>query len=407
MKLDKEYDILQMVPQELNALAQGVGGAPNILSVVTQEALSPDQVQAALAGLNAFDADKRQEFTSAIKELLNPVQMAAFHYSIAEDSFNRSFLAWGAGDGKSLALLTQKPGSVSVGRRSATEIKSLITRVLAVDPTLKHANILIKMTSLAAVVLIAIFDYYRLARYRSLLLHTVPEDSFVLSEILDLMQQASKEDFRWPLFFLEKVLPADLSKSADLQKLNSVMDELIKAGFVEKIEAEQNEPGPAVYALTDAAQIVSEALIHHSSKVALTISAPRSDKQIGHETYLFVRDTNFLFLFDITGSQGVLTGLGAGSCDTLLNKIFSAPRGSMQDMPQAQAAASATVQAKQAGAAQCGKCGTELKPGAKFCPSCGAPVEERVAPAGKKFCPGCGQSLNIDAKFCNSCGSSL
>jgi RNA polymerase subunit RPABC4/transcription elongation factor Spt4 len=404
MKLDKEYNSLQMVPQELSALSQGMGGAPNALSVIAHEPLPQDQVQAALSGLNAFDADKRQEFTSAIKDLLNPVQMAAFHYSIAEDSFNRSFLAWGVGDAKSLALLTQKPASVSVGRRSATEIKLLITRVLAVDPSLKHANILIKMTSLAAVVLIAIFDYYRLARYRSLLLHTVPADTFVLSEILDLMQQASKEDFRWPLFFLEKVLPADLSKSADLQKLSIVMDELIKTGFVEKIEAEQNEPGPAVYALTDAAQIVSEALIHNSSKVALTISAPRPDKQIGHETYLFLRDTNFLFLFDITGSQGVLTGLDAGSCDTLLNKIFSAPRCSMQDMPQAGVSPAAT---KQAGALYCAGCGAVFKPDAKFCPSCGTQAEAQAAPTSNKFCPGCGQPVNIDAKFCNGCGTAL
>lgn len=48
----------------------------------------------------------------------------------------------------------------------------------------------------------------------------------------------------------------------------------------------------------------------------------------------------------------------------------------------------------------CVKCGAELKDGAKFCKSCGAPQN---ATPGK--CVKCGAELDADAKFCDACGA--
>ena len=47
----------------------------------------------------------------------------------------------------------------------------------------------------------------------------------------------------------------------------------------------------------------------------------------------------------------------------------------------------------------CKKCGSELKPQAKFCPKCGEKVEET------KYCPNCGKVLEAGVKFCSSCGT--
>lgn len=49
--------------------------------------------------------------------------------------------------------------------------------------------------------------------------------------------------------------------------------------------------------------------------------------------------------------------------------------------------------------ASCAKCGASLKAGAKFCPECGARVEE------KRFCIECGAALADKAKFCPECGT--
>src|SRR3954470_15699467 len=47
----------------------------------------------------------------------------------------------------------------------------------------------------------------------------------------------------------------------------------------------------------------------------------------------------------------------------------------------------------------CAACGTENPTGARFCMSCGAPLEER--------CPNCGSAVPPEARFCMSCGGRL
>lgn len=46
----------------------------------------------------------------------------------------------------------------------------------------------------------------------------------------------------------------------------------------------------------------------------------------------------------------------------------------------------------------CKRCGSELKPQAKFCPKCGEKVEQT------KYCSNCGKVLESGVKFCSSCG---
>ena len=48
----------------------------------------------------------------------------------------------------------------------------------------------------------------------------------------------------------------------------------------------------------------------------------------------------------------------------------------------------------------CKNCGAELKPGSRFCDSCGA----RNAPA---FCTNCGAKLEPESVFCGNCGTKV
>lgn len=59
----------------------------------------------------------------------------------------------------------------------------------------------------------------------------------------------------------------------------------------------------------------------------------------------------------------------------------------------------------------CPNCGNPVRPGARFCGSCGASLESGtsttfVQPAGST-CPHCGKPVRTDAKFCPSCGEEL
>lgn len=58
---------------------------------------------------------------------------------------------------------------------------------------------------------------------------------------------------------------------------------------------------------------------------------------------------------------------------------------------------------------RCAKCGAVLPEGAKFCGSCGAPVEDKqeVSDEPAKLCPACGAKLEENASFCVECGHKL
>ena len=58
----------------------------------------------------------------------------------------------------------------------------------------------------------------------------------------------------------------------------------------------------------------------------------------------------------------------------------------------------------------CKNCGTELKDGVKFCPSCGSKVvipEPQAPAAAADKCPGCGNPVNPGQKFCPVCGTKI
>lgn len=49
----------------------------------------------------------------------------------------------------------------------------------------------------------------------------------------------------------------------------------------------------------------------------------------------------------------------------------------------------------------CANCGSQMAPGAKFCPECG------TKQGGADVCPGCGNAVQPGAKFCANCGQKL
>jgi hypothetical protein len=52
----------------------------------------------------------------------------------------------------------------------------------------------------------------------------------------------------------------------------------------------------------------------------------------------------------------------------------------------------------------CTQCGSRIKPGKKFCASCGTPVMASPAMPVERRCPHCGQLVPARKKFCTGCG---
>lgn len=89
-------------------------------------------------------------------------------------------------------------------------------------------------------------------------------------------------------------------------------------------------------------------------------------------------------------------GQNWGSLDAFLQSLPARPMSAPS--PAADAPAAGLVPEE---TTRCLKCGSALKPGARFCGKCGEP-----ATAAKiKTCPVCGKTLSPSARFCGKCGS--
>lgn len=97
---------------------------------------------------------------------------------------------------------------------------------------------------------------------------------------------------------------------------------------------------------------------------------------------------------EAANNPGGMAGMGVGmSAGAAMGQMFA------QSMVQ-QPAQQAPAQQSQGGSF-CSGCGTQLAPGAKFCPNCGQKQ------AGANACPGCGNPVQPGAKFCANCGQKL
>lgn len=78
-----------------------------------------------------------------------------------------------------------------------------------------------------------------------------------------------------------------------------------------------------------------------------------------------------------------------------------------EDLDQPEALPEPAIPAASSAEANCDNCGAGLRPGARFCTSCGAGQSAAVPAAPLQIhCDQCGRPLRSGARFCNSCGAS-
>ncbi len=98
----------------------------------------------------------------------------------------------------------------------------------------------------------------------------------------------------------------------------------------------------------------------------------------------------------------VALGTGGMLLLGVLGSVLLRRRARRAAPPPVTVAVSRAPAAAPAGQRLCQACGSPLKPGIKFCGSCGAAVPE--APP---VCPQCGSAINPGARFCGSCGNGV
>ena len=288
-------------------------------------------------------------------------------------------------------------------------MRLFVSRLLAANDTLVEEGISLLLSSGAILVFLAIAEHLRMVRYHAIQTHTAPSNVFNQAEVEARLAEAAIEDFRWPLLFLDKVMPAPIAGALTLQDIRAAIDELMLVGLVDQVD----ESGELqIFELAGPGVRICDALLHEVGKVALGISAFRDDGEVGHEVMLLVRSGFDLFLFDLAGQQGAIASLGAHGLDELMKQAFRPaavkPSEAAETVAMSQQAA---TQAATAPGIRCATCGLSLPDGARFCSQCGAAVAPAPSPAaGKratKACPSCGHANRASSEFCVQCGTQL
>ena len=406
MRID--HGDLLLSDTELTAALNGTGRAPNALGLMP----GPAEGLGAMGGPgNALDQSLSPEFTRAMIALVAPAKSAVLHYTIADESISRSFLAWPSGAGDDLVALVRTGANRRVSVRTLTAMRLFIARLLAANETLVESGVSLSLSTGAILVFLAIAEHVRLMRYHAMQVHTEPTTIFNQDEVQARLTSAGVEDFRWPLLFLDKVMPAPIAHALTPQDVGAAIDELILAGLIDQVD----DSGELhIFELAGPGLRLCDALQHDVAKLALRVSAIRDDGEIGHEVMLLVRSGFDLFLFDLAGEQGTLASLGPGTLDALVSHALRRP--AVLTVEATGTVASPRPPAVQplapaATVVRCPMCGQVAHATARYCSQCGAPLPLPPAPVASGspagFCPACGHANRAGSGYCGQCGAAL
>lgn len=389
----------------LAATVRQLGLQPNALAVLPRDILdlkaTPPGAGAAPVGL---DPRAQEQVARIVALLASPAKVARLFYTLGDASVSRTALVW-AGEGQ-IVTVSKRGDQRRLEVMEEIEIRHLVARVLAANSPMTPSPFNLRMSALAVVILLAVIECMQANALYATLQHSAPVTTFTVAEIAARLAEAEREDFRWPLMFVQKIMPARLALNDE--ELVRGLAELTARGLVERADE-----AAAIHALTPVGAWLVDGVSHHVSKAALGFSAFREDGQIGHEVLLFVRSPANLFLFDLAGKMGGAAAITAGELDALLEGILqspavTAPAPPTRPEPPAQAKVLHREQPAggfAGGSLRCPQCGVPVKPGQRFCGACGTSLTDVQAKPGPSFCGQCGKQLAPEARFCPACGA--
>ncbi len=299
----EEEDFLVAL-DDLAALADSLGARANALSLIPPGP-GGHRTAEAVAAFQGLSPEAQVRLAVAIAILRAPAKMAHWHCSIADETVSRSVLAWSTSVQDSIVGLAGSLDPRRITFWTQASVKASICKMLAAGSGLSNDEIGCKLSTQGVVVFLAVLDQMRAARLHGMLAHCAPAATFSREELLDRLRDAASEDFRWPLLFIEKLIPGQLVTSLTDHEVASALGELMRAGLVEPA-SESRSPR---YELTTGGKVLADGVLHEVSKVALGVTETQADGQLGRDIVLLVRSTYHLFLFAMAGQAGAIAAL--------------------------------------------------------------------------------------------------
>ncbi len=444
MKLD-EGDLLAS-GAELVASAAVMGVAVGDLARIPRVASKESDQHAVESFFEEVSEDFGEYYKAALKTLANPSRIGVMHYSLGEESISRAILAWGPATGNHIVMMISD-GGWRIRVESVESLAKTVSSVLLDQVPLQTVDIRCTVAQESALVLLAALHLLRESRLMALLSHRQAPTAFTMEGVEEVLDDSAKEDFRWPFYFLDKVLPFSTNGVVWSDTIPESLKELAGKELVEEV----SESEGSTWQLTESGYRLALANHHHLTKVGLRITELGIDGGKGHEGMLFVRSLQDLFVYDLGGSEAAIASLSRDDMTVLVTDFLSLEKPSFEEEEVPDKAG----KAEKKGSQSCPACGESVAAKMKFCSSCGmdmaggdeagtepARASESV-PAGKlgkapppvpkkrerveveptpvkrepekrpspeqhpKFCNQCGGALSATDKFCKGCGGKV
>ena len=394
---------MKVIDGELVATSAELVAAPAVLDLIVGPLSRIPRVDSGPGDETAvkefFDAARgefKALYRAAIATLADPGRIGTLHFALGEESLRRAILAWGPATSQEAVMMVSRSDGWSIRQTSPEELTDTLASVLLEDVALSPSRIGVALSQEAAFVFLAVLHLLRHGRLRALLAYEPSPVGFTGKAVLEALENAGIEDYRWPLLFFDKVLPFSMNGLTWGKQLAPALSELTDRGLIERVKKQKD-----TWMLTPLGYQLAVADAQHLTKAGLRVTESTEKNLKAHETFLFLRSLQDIVMYDLGGREAVITSITLDNLRTLLENVLTPPAHVLKPRP-----ADVPVPTQEAGNS-CDQCGTRLAPGAKFCPSCGSKTtaaktaRERKA---AKTCSKCGAKLNKTAKFCANCG---
>jgi hypothetical protein len=320
MKYLPETETLQLSPAELNSLRARLKVVPNVLSPFSQFEL--DGKTEDIREFEELPAEKQTAFLQAIRTFSAPECSILWHETVSDQSITRSAATWTSNEPEMWTFISWNSNGIWLRRLTASGLNLGVSRFLGVYPGLETGGFCLNLSNDAALTTLVALDYCLQAQLLAMLQHANPAGSFTPGELQARFEEAPLEDFRWPLLFLEKLIPVDLSPLAKQERLLNSLGELTKVGLLTCVEDEDSQPMNNLYMFSEAGEALRQGFLHETSKVGLRVSALSESGEVAHEIFLFLRDPFSLWMFDLTGREAAISDLSEAEWQPLIQKIL-------------------------------------------------------------------------------------
>jgi hypothetical protein len=409
---------------ELVAASSLIGEPYGSLSRLPRVLPTPEVEAGVKAFLEQLTPERRNITTAMISAVANPGRAGTLHYTLGDLEVRRVILAWHPATGPAWTFMFFGGTQWHLRLVEPEELLRVLMEVLQSDTPLRSTPYRCCLNTSSSLLFLGILHLLQAAHLHACLGHVESPVSFDPNVLPDVMHEGSTEDFRWPLYFFDKVLPHSVEVMPWTEELAPALADLVAHDLI--------KPEGGDYALTPAGFAFAAAFRHHLTKIGLRFTSQNDAEIETHEAVLLVRSPHDLHLLDVGGKESALASLTLEDSRKLLAQMIHIGPAAAEST--ASAAAPVAVPAP-AAKRTCTVCGARFALDADACPTCGTPVHpdempaaftpphiaeppthsatppplprmQAPAPAGPPLCKQCGKPLaKATAKFCGHCGS--